>query len=331
MDRRMIAAVAGAVLVLGTIAVVLLVRRGSVVTPPTAQQSASPVATATPTAGPSPSAPFSPIPMPTSTELNTPSADVVWAYVGGVALFRSSDRGDTWQQRPLPSEPSTGLTFVDQTHGWSLSGGPQAPACPAAPAIWQTADAGSTWQRVNATGLASAGCKSALSFVDRARGFLAASDSSGPPVIYRTDDGGRTWSPSSPLPAPSGRPSLGIPPGPVRAFGSTLLVTAGSSVYRSADGGASWSYVADAPGREGSPGLVTATRWLSLSTPSTSQETVDAGATWHPYPCDYGQAAPVAPVVLFGSPQVGYATVRGGIQRTLDGGLHWRTIHTPGT
>ncbi len=31
------------------------------------------------------------------------------------------------------------------------------------------------------------------------------------------------------------------------------------------------------------------------------------------------------------SPLVGYATVRGGLQRTLDGGIHWSSLHTPGT
>lgn len=45
---------------------------------------------------------------------------------------------------------------------------------------------------------------------------------------------------------------------------------------------------------------------------------------------DYDQAAPVAPDVVFGDSAVGYATVRGGLSRTLDGGLHWSALHTPG-
>jgi len=43
------------------------------------------------------------------------------------------------------------------------------------------------------------------------------------------------------------------------------------------------------------------------------------------------QAAPVAPQTTFGDSLVGYATVRGSIQRTVDGGAHWVMIKTPGT
>ena len=53
--------------------------------------------------------------------------------------------------------------------------------------------------------------------------------------------------------------------------------------------------------------------------------------TAHAYASGYGQAAPIAPIVVFGDPQVGYATVRGSLQRTVDGGLHWSAIRTPGT
>jgi len=60
-------------------------------------------------------------------------------------------------------------------------------------------------------------------------------------------------------------------------------------------------------------------------------ETTDGGATWHAYTTDYSQAAPIAPDIVFGDAQVGYAIVRGSIQRTVDGGAHWTTIKTPGT
>jgi photosystem II stability/assembly factor-like uncharacterized protein len=76
---------------------------------------------------------------------------------------------------------------------------------------------------------------------------------------------------------------------------------------------------------------VTTTRWLQIGTPSSSKETTDGGATWHALTTDYSQAAPIAPEIVFADPLVGYATVRGGIQRTVDGGAHWVGIKTPGT
>jgi hypothetical protein len=44
---------------------------------------------------------------------------------------------------------------------------------------------------------------------------------------------------------------------------------------------------------------------------------------------DYSQAAAIPPVVIFADPMVGYATVRGSIQRTGDGGAHWTLLRTP--
>ena len=76
---------------------------------------------------------------------------------------------------------------------------------------------------------------------------------------------------------------------------------------------------------------MTATRWLVVGTPGGSQETTDSGASWHSYASDYRQAAPVAPAITFADERVGYATVRGAIQRTDDGGVHWRDLRTPGT
>jgi len=77
--------------------------------------------------------------------------------------------------------------------------------------------------------------------------------------------------------------------------------------------------------------FVTESRWLQVILPGQSVETTDAGRSWHAYASDYGQAAPVSPQVVFGDASVGYATVRGSIQRTEDGGLHWKYIKTPGT
>ena len=104
-----------------------------------------------------------------------------------------------------------------------------------------------------------------------------------------------------------------------------------SSTYRSTDGGAHWLYVATAGNAGGTLALITATHWLELILPGQSLETTDGGKTWHYSTSDYSQAAPVAPEVVFADSEVGYATVRGEIQITQDGGQHWTSIKTPGT
>src|SRR5262249_12886274 len=82
--------------------------------------------------------------------------------VGTVAVFlllrhgpglAPAQRPQTWQQRPLPSECQAEVAT-----------------------IWHTIDAGASWQRMDTQGIADAQCKSGLSFVDPAHGFLVASD-----------------------------------------------------------------------------------------------------------------------------------------------------------
>jgi photosystem II stability/assembly factor-like uncharacterized protein len=305
---------------------------------PTAPPTHSPVPTVAGTIRPTT------VPLPSSAEISAPTKDVVWIVVGGVVLFRSTDRGDTWQQRPLP--PSSlrldGISFVSDREGWVLYLGDPAPQCQTQPAalveVWHTTDAGATYERLPVTGITDEGCKGRLSFVDAQRGFLVGSRTDTAPVIYRTVDGGRSWTASPPIAPPRITPgSADLDVGIVRALGPELLVEAfgtgqdrGHAIYRSADGGASWNVLTAVPALD-PVGFVTERRWIRIAAPDQSFETTDAGATWHAFTTDYSQAAPVSPAVVFADDQVGYATVRGTIQRTVDGGAHWTSLSTPGT
>lgn len=280
------------------------------------------------------------MPLPSFATISAPSASVVWIVVGGRLLFRSSDRGASWEQRPLPPAPNADITFVDNNEGWvSLAGSGQQCDGPGL-TVWHTTDGGTSWAQLAPSGLADGRCKLNLSFTDATHGFVDAFAPLSAPAIYRSSDGGQSWSGPSMIPDPPGfvtQPGAAIQPGKVRAFGTTSLVLARDPargrifVYRSSDGGATWQYAGVGPSTEVSVALVTATRWLQIVPGGTSQETTDGGATWHAYTTDYAQAAPVAPEITFGDASVGYATVRGAIQRTVDGGAHWTTIKTPGT
>jgi photosystem II stability/assembly factor-like uncharacterized protein len=324
-------------------------------TPSPAQStSAAPTSPATTPSGPTAS--VTPIPMPNTAQLSVPSGNAVWALVASSRLFVSTDRGATWQDRSGgldPLAPSREIAFINDKEGWqSTSGSPGMPCAAQWVGIAHTIDGGATWTQLVAagppgsadpSGLFGGGCKSRLAFSDAQHGFLSARDANSAPVIYRTTDGGRTWSASRPLPDPPGFTTRGagvvLDPGRVRAFGATALVVAQGEVngqavwyvFRSVDGGASWTHAATLPETQGAFTFVSESRWLQIAQPASSKETTDGGATWHAFTSDYSQAAGVAPTVVFGDPQVGYATVRGAIQRTVDGGAHWTSIKTPGT
>lgn len=291
-------------------------------------------------------APPSPIVLPDSAQLSVPSSNVVWVLVHDRYLYRSTDRGGTWVQRPLPPAQGAqlpGISFINGSEGWFSSGGNANDCTANHGGVWHTTDAGTTWAFLGSTGIVGAGCIQGLSFVDSLHGFLDSEYFSSAPVIYRTSDGGMTWSASQRLTDPPrfttqpGGQTLQV--GLVKAFGSTLLVPAYDftskagvqAVYRSIDGGATWTYLATAQLASDDIAFVSASRWLQLIEPDQSVETTDAGRTWHHYASDYSQAAPVAPQVVFGDSMVGYATVRGEIELTVDGGLHWSEIKTPGT
>jgi photosystem II stability/assembly factor-like uncharacterized protein len=282
--------------------------------------------------------------MPSFAQLTAPSGTVVWALVAGTRLFRSSARGDTWVERTIPPGlANVEVSFADETNGFLLSPGAPAGPCETQTAsIWKTADGAASWQQVPATGIADAMCKRGLASSDTAHAFLTAYGPNSGPLIYRSVNGGLTWTGSKPLPDPPGftftKPGgVVILPGRPRAFGSIVLIDARPYdqqtryLFRSTDGGATFAYASTPPIVEGTVAYVSEARWLQIAPPSASKETTDGGATWHAFITDYSQAAPVTPDIVFGDPLVGYATVRGEIQRTTDGGAHWTSIKTPGT
>lgn len=287
----------------------------------------------------------SPIPMPTTAYLSAPDGNVVWAFVNGDHLFLSTDQGRSWGRRSLPESNHWLLTFsfINQLEGWALASGTPATQCQQASAVvWHTSDGAKSWTQTAARGIAGAQCKEGISFVDSRTGFVTAWDDNDRPTIYRTSDAGDTWTAST-LPDPPdfvSRPGgFTLRVGWVRRFGSTLYAegfgTQDSTIryrqymFRSTDGGATWSWLTKIP----SPHIVmvTESRWLLLIVAGQSEETTNGGQQWHLFAGDYSQAAPIAPQVVFGNSEIGYATVRGSIQQTRDGGLHWTYIKTPGT
>jgi photosystem II stability/assembly factor-like uncharacterized protein len=308
----------------------------------TATASRTPTPTSTPSPSPSPTVAATPtgtpITLPNIANISAPAGDLVWALVAGTRLFRSSDRGTTWEERGVPSGiPIGDIAFINNVSGWFSAPGSPATQCQSQSyAIYRTGDGAATWNKVFQSDASDGLCKGSLFFADVQRGFLTLTSPNGNAVIARSvDGGGPTWTRSSPLPNPPGFTSSGLNAGRVSSFGTTLFagaIGAGKAyAFRSTDGGATWTYVSTAPQTGVEIEFVTATRWLQIGPPAQGSETTDAGATWHLFTTDYQQAAPINPQIVFGDASVGYATVRGAIQRTTDGGAHWSVIKTPGT
>jgi photosystem II stability/assembly factor-like uncharacterized protein len=317
--------------------------------------SASPAATFTASPIPSsvPTQP-TPIPLPTFTQLSAPSRDVVWALVAGDHLFRSTDRGETWEERRLPIKVVIGglMSFVSDREGWFIPAFVPGTACQQQGyELWHTSDAGDSWELLSYApgpfdnqvfGPLFGQCKRGVLFADPMNGIVSASDPYTPPTVHRTSDGGKTWTRTR-LPDPPGFATNGggnaLQPRSLRAVGSILLVDAVAVidqrpvhyVFRSNDRGASWNVVATLANVNAALVFVSASRWLDLALASSTQETTNGGATWHAFATDYSQAAGVAPEVVFADAGVGYATVRGSVQRSVDGGAHWSGLQTPGT
>jgi photosystem II stability/assembly factor-like uncharacterized protein len=291
-----------------------------------------------PVPSPSPSPSPTPIVLPSSAYVSAPSANIVWALVGGSRLFVSGDRGASWQERTVPEAASASaaeVTFVDDSNGWMSA------CATSTTSLWRTTDGARSWEPVFAP-FPPDQCMQSLRFVDRSIGFITARLDYSPPEVFRTADGGGDWSGSSIENPPGfqpGQQGYGYNVLQIVRFGGVYFLAAHGMlptgdvgyVYRSTDAGVTWKLLATTPYPADSLAFVTATRWLQLMGPGQSLETTDGGKSWHVFGSDYSQAAPVAPQVVFGDALTGYASVRGSIERTTDGGVHWTPIKTPGT
>jgi len=310
---------------LAILAVGLIASGCAALHPPTSSASGAPVATPAPNPKPLSAA--------TNIQIDAPSANVVWALVNYDHLYRSIDQGGHWEQRPMPFGQY--ISFVDDHEGWLLASA-LASQCDRRPVeIWHTTDGGTTWRQLAAHGIAETQCKTGLWFLDSKRGIVAASDFSHAATIYRTADGGETWAAATLLPNPpnfqSQQGGVGYEVAWVKAFGANLYLAAYGTpyIYRSTDDGATWKWITKAGST--SVVLVTETRWLDLSMPGQSMESVDSGQQFHQFASDFSYDEPKGTRFVFADDQVGYAFADGGApQRTLDGGTHWTRIATPG-
>jgi len=182
---------------------------------------------------------------------------------GGTGLYRSPDQGETWQPLGLEDSGSIGRIVIDPTdpdrifvavmgHLWSS--GPDR-------GVYRTLDGGQTWELVLFAG-ETTGCVDLILRPDEPQTVLAAMwerlrtperyDYGGPGcAVWRTDDGGDSWSVmGGGLPAPAsdgGRIGLALCQSQPDRMYAVYADRIGyfDGLYRSDDGGASWTRTND--------------------------------------------------------------------------------------
>jgi len=257
---------------------------------------------------------------------------------------------------PVVSSPSiTFLHMLSELDGWAISEN----------AILRTTDGGFTWYNVSPQGVTEFGYGTANTFLNALQAWVMVADASDPAgsgLLYRTSDGGLTW---TVYPVPFGGGDLTFideENGWMMAYLGVAVGSMGVSIYRTDDGGGIWAqaYTND-PNLEnagdslplgGIKNNLTAldfqTAWVGgvIYAPETFYlyKTNDGGHTWAP------QTIPAAPGMqntevaidlgpIFTSPSDGILpirfmgeTLRTGFYATHDSGVNWEFVtFMPGT
>jgi photosystem II stability/assembly factor-like uncharacterized protein len=233
-------------------------------------------------------------------------------------VFHTTDGGQTWRQTEITQAGGNGvmywgtITFSDDRHGWLMAVNSQqhSPA-----ELFTTTDGGATWSQIASTDDGHLPCGGEISFRDPTTGWmvgnLGGNGDSYPNILYRTQDGGRTWR----------EQDLKLPPGYPKSTIGIGGINDDSPVFFS-----------------NGEGMLTATYWPEPQSPNETllYFTQDGGQTWQSRP-------PLNPwgIVDFLNANEGWywpweppdsptasanAPVKGKLYHTADGGKTWTGI-----
>ena len=200
---------------------------------------------------------------------------------------------------PLVSSPGiTSLRMLNELDGWAIADN----------AILRTTDGSSSWYNVSPQGVTAFGFGTGHTFLNASQAWVLVTDASDPAgsgLLYRTDDGGLTW---TVYPVPFGGGDLTFIDESHGWMMAALGAGAGSmavAIYKTDDGGSTWTqtYTND-------PNLANAGESLPLGGIKNNLTPLDADTAW------------VGGVIY--SPETFY------LYKTSDGGRTWapQTIPT---
>ncbi len=268
----------------------------------------------------------------------------------GNVLFRTTNGGQTWvSYKDLPFSGGS-MQFLDDTHGFVLSGEPVGMQKQPVD-LYQTSNGGATWVR-NFTNnpldpaandsLPFGGHKSGITFRDTSTGWVGGDiPTTGFFYFYKTTNSGVTWTHQQ-LPIPAGYDPPYIVTSTPTFFGTSNAVVPawlGTSIgsdlflYTTHNGGATWTASSSFARNGRNVDIISLTEAIAWNEAGYFMVTHNAGASW----------TQVTPNVSFGdnvpnmhfvSPTLGWVTVldfwSGGttLYRTTDGGANWTMLFT---
>ncbi|HJU37546.1 MAG TPA: hypothetical protein VJ716_09040 [Gaiellaceae bacterium] len=261
------------------------------------------------------------------------------AVMGRSRIYRTTDGGRSWHVSTPPgcSRACEGgsISFLDARHGYALLYTRARDN-----RLFRTSDGGRTWQLVSRPPV-----YDHITFVDRMTGFAFGGEQRmviGPirapdfGNLYRTTDGGRTWS------RYVIHDSSRFVEQPFAVFGRTVVVAqngsnpdggidlAPSTVYASPDAGGHWTgrAVPPAVGVPAPLDAVSPSVWVWASHTGL-YVTHTGGRRWHRIVLQALRPAASITTVDFTSSRVGWAIFtgiapHGSLFHTTDGGVHWK-------
>jgi photosystem II stability/assembly factor-like uncharacterized protein len=264
-------------------------------------------------------------------------------YPNSGFMNHTADGGITWTTKTVPFGEAM-LTFLDENNGWALAN-LGAGAGSNAVAVYQTSDSGDTWVQtyINDPNNANAGdslplggLKSDLVPLNMQTAWVTGvTYASGAVYLYRTDDGGHTWSPVFlPLPDDTENAQMGMDSGHMKFFSATdgfLAVrisgnTTQTAVYLTHDAGNTWTLTSTLIPDGGSVNFLSAEEAVMYNG-AQFYVTRDAARTWSIIPPDVVFADTFAGMdfvnTLSGWVITMDPTGHRSFYRTTDGGATW--------